>query len=140
MHPNEELVRREADAWDAGDPEAVVALYTRQAVYHIPGNNPLSSDYRGHEGIREYYRRTTELLGALDELDGSEHDLIANDEHAVRLLEIRAGKGDRRAEWRHVAVYHFRDGRIDRVWVHLDPQQVVDAFMTYVGETLAGDS
>ncbi len=32
MHPNEELVRREADAWDAGDPEAVVALYTPQAV------------------------------------------------------------------------------------------------------------
>ncbi len=80
------------------------------------------------------------MLGALDELDGGEHDLIANDKHAVRLIQIRARKGDRRAEWRHVAVYHVRDGKIDRVWVHVDPQPVVDAFTTQVGDTVAGDS
>jgi ketosteroid isomerase-like protein len=140
VHPNEELVRREADAWDRGDPEAIVAFYTPQAVYHIPGNNPLAGDYRGHEGIREYYRKTTQLLGALDELDGREHDLMANDEHAVRLLQIRARKGDQQADFRHVAVYDVRDGKIDRVWVLEDPQQAVDAFMTHVGETLAGNA
>ncbi len=126
MHPNAEVVRREAAAWDTGDPEAVVAHYTPQAVYRIPGNNPLSGDYRGYEGIRDYYRKCTELLEALDELEGVEHDLIANDEH-VRLLQIRVRKGDQQAEFRHVAVYHVRDGKLDRVWVLEDPQDVVDA-------------
>src|SRR3712207_2080131 len=113
MHPNEELVRREAAAWDAGDVEAVVALYMPQAVYHMPGNNPLSGDYRGSEGIREYHRKVTRLLGGLDEVNGREHDVIANDEHVVRLLEIEARRGDWRVEWRHVAVYHVRDGKLD---------------------------
>ena len=137
MHPNEDVVPRELDAWERGDPEAVVACYTPRAVYHCPGNNPLSADYRGHEGIRDYYARCTQLLGALDELEGSEHDLLVNDEHAVRLLEIRARKGDQRAEWLHVAVYHFREVKLDGVWVLEDPQPVADEFMTHVGQTLA---
>ena len=140
MHPNEELVRLEAAAWDRGDPEAVVACYTPQAVYRMPGSNPLSADSHGHEGIRQYYRKCTELLGALDDLSGREHDLLVNDEHAVRLLQISARKGDRQAEWHHVAVYHFRGGKLDGVWVLEDPQHVADAFMTHVGQTLGANA
>ncbi len=137
MHANEEVVRREAAAWDAGDAEAIVALYTPEAVIHSPGNNPLSGEYGGYDGVREYHRKLTQLLGSLDELDGREHDVVANDEHVVRLLQIVARKGDREVEWRHVAVYHIRDGKLDRVWNHMDPQREVDAFVTHVASTLA---
>ena len=92
MHPNEDLVRREAAAWDASDVEAIVAFYTREAVIHSPGSNPLSGEYRGHDGVRDYHRKLSEALGALDGLDGGEHDVVANDEHVVRLLQVSARK------------------------------------------------
>jgi len=136
MHPNEELVRAEAAAWDTGDPEAVVAFYTPQVVCDIRGSGPLAGEYRGHEGIREYYSKCTQQLEALDELGGGEHDVIANDEHVVRLLEVTGRKGDLEVAWRIITVYHVRDGRLDRVWEHSDPQDVVDAFLTHVGKSL----
>ena len=140
MHANEELVRREAAAWDRGDPEAIVAFYTPEAVIHVSGNSPVSGEYRGHEGVREYHRKLSQALGALDELDARQHDILANDEHVVRLLQVVARKGDRSVEWRHVEVYHVRDGKLDRVWNHMDPQGELDAFLTHVGETLGGNA
>ena len=137
MHANEEVVRREAAAWDAGDLEAIVAIYTPEAVIHSPGNNRFSGDYRGHEGVREYHDNVAKTLGSLDELDVREHDVLANDEHVVRLLEVVARKGDRGVAWRHVAVYHVQGGKIDRVWNHHDPQAEVDVFMTHVTNELA---
>ena len=136
MHPNEELVRREAAAWDAGDEEAIVAFYSAEAVIQVSGNSPLSGEYRGQEGVGEYYRRLSRLLGSLDDLNGRVHDTLANDEHVVRLLQVVGRKGARCVEWRHVEVYHVRDGKIDRVWNHMDPQGELDAFMTHVASTL----
>ena len=140
MHPNEDLVRAEAAAWDTGDPEAVVAFYTPQAVCDVQGGGPLAGEYRGHDGIRDSYRSCTELLETLDKLRSVEHDVIANDEHVVRLLEVTARKGDVEAAWRIIAVYHVRDGKLDRKWEHFFPADVADAFLTHVGETLEAHS
>ena len=140
MHPNEELVRAEAAAWDTGDEEAVVAFHTPQAVCEIRGGGPLAGEYRGHDGIREYYRKCVRLLEALDELGGVEHDVLANEEHVVRLLDVTGRKGEVEAAWRIFTVYHVRDGKIDQKWEHFDPRHVVDEFLTHVGETLSGDA
>ena len=137
MHRNEELVRREAAAWDAGDAEAIVASYTPEAVIHFPGDNPLAGEYRGYEGVREYHRKVSELLGSLDELSAPLHAVLANDEHVVRLLQVSCRKGDQEVEWRHIEVYHVRDSKLDRVWKHVDPQSDVDAFLTHVASLLA---
>lgn len=128
-HPNEELLRRESEAWESGDPEAVIALYTEDAVYHYPGNNPLAGDYHGHDGIREFLRKRADLLGAADSAGGHFHDFVANDEHGVQLIHVIAAKRGREVEWRGVVVYHFRDGKLDHAWVHVDPQRVVDEFL-----------
>ena len=136
MHANEELVRREAAAWDAGDVESIVAHYTPVAVIQVAGNSLLSGEYRGYDGVREYHRKLSQLLGALDQLDARVHDVLASEEHVVRLLQIVARKGDREVQWRHVEVYHVLDGKLDRVWNHMDPQHEVDALMTHVASTL----
>ena len=135
MHPHEELIRRESEAWQSGDPEAVVALYTPEAVYHYPGNNPLSGDYHGHDGIRDLHRRRTALIDAADETEAHRHDFIANDEHGIQLVHWLAAKDDRRIEWHGVLVHHFRDGKLDHTWVHIDPQQAVDDFLNSLGGT-----
>ena len=136
MHPYEELIRRESEAWRSGDVEAVLALYTPEAVYHYPGQNPLAGDYRGHEGIRELHRKRTRLIQAVDEAEAHYHDFIANDEHGVQLVHWLAAKGGRNVEWHAVHVYHFRDGKLDHTWVHLDSQQAVDDFLTHLESSI----
>jgi ketosteroid isomerase-like protein len=137
MHPNAELVRREAAAWDGGDADGVAAFYTPHAICDVQGAGPLTGEYRGHDGVRDSYRKCVELLETLDELRSAEHDVIANDEHVVRLLEVTARKGEVKGEWRIIAVYHVLDGKIDRKWEHFFPAPVSDAFLTHVGELLA---
>jgi ketosteroid isomerase-like protein len=139
MHANEELVRHEAAAWDAGDQEAIVAHYGPEAVIHVPRDNPLAGECRGHEGVREYHRKVSELLGSLDDLNAPVHAVLANDEHVVRLIQITCRKGDQEVEWRHIEVYHVRDGKLDRVWKHVDPQRDVDAFLTHIASRPVGD-
>ena len=140
MHPNADLVRAEAAAWDTGEEGAVVAFYTPEALCDILGGGPLAGEYRGHNGSASTTGVGSELLGALDELDGVEHDVIANDDHIVRLREVTGRKGEVQAARRIIAVYHGRDGRLDRKWVDFDPSDVADAFLTHVGETLEAPS
>ncbi|MCA1572712.1 MAG: nuclear transport factor 2 family protein [Chloroflexi bacterium] len=140
MHRNEELVRAEAAAWETGDREAVVAFYTPEAVCDIRGFGPLAGEYRGHDGVREYYSKCVRLIEALDELGGELHDVVANDEHVVALRRVTARKGDLKAAWHIIEVYHVLDGRLDGVWAHSDPRDVVDDFFTQVARTLAEDA
>ena len=136
MHPNEQLVRGEAAAWDAGDVEAIVAYYTAEAEIHVSGTGPLAGDYHGHDGIRDYVGKLSQVLGALEQLDLRVHDVVASDDHVVRLLQVVGRKGERRVEWCHIEIYHVRDGKLDRVWNHMDPQHEVDALMADVAGTL----
>ncbi len=140
MHRNEELVRAEAAAWDTGDPEAVVAFYTPEAVCDIRGFGPLAGEYRGHNGVREYYARCVRLIEALDDVGGELHDVVANDEHVVALRRVTARKGDLKAAWHIIEVYHVLDGRLDGVRAHVDPRDVVDTFFRHVAGTLGGEA
>jgi uncharacterized protein (TIGR02246 family) len=45
-------LNRYADAWRAGDPDAVVELFTPGALYQ---DSPFSEPFKGSEAIREYW-------------------------------------------------------------------------------------
>ena len=55
-HPNATAYRRTADAFRAGDREALVALIDEGVVWHIPGSGPLAGDIHGRiacKGVRD---------------------------------------------------------------------------------------
>ena len=51
MHPNEELLRREYEAFAGNDIDALARIFSDDVVYHIGGDGPLSGDHRGRAAV-----------------------------------------------------------------------------------------
>lgn len=117
------VVEEYIDAIAEGDIERVGEFIADDIVVHIPGNNPMSGDYRGREEVLAHYRslfERTEAAGGSIEVDM--HDLLASDDHVVALSRRTFAGVDARA----VAIYHVDDGKIEEVWVHEAAQDEVD--------------
>ena len=62
-HPNADVLQVQIDALARGDVAKALTWYTEDAVFHYPGRNRLSGDYRGKDQILT-------LLGLVMELTG----------------------------------------------------------------------
>ena len=56
------------------------------------------------------------------------HDVLANDEHAVALVRIRADRPGEQLDDRSVQVFHIRDGKAAEVWTYPADLYASDAF------------
>jgi hypothetical protein len=121
------MLRTLYDAFSRRDVGGVRGLLADGVVFHQPGRNPLSGEYRGIDSV----------LGLLGELGNRSegtfraevHDVIANDQHAVGLLRISGERQGRRLENHPVVhVFHVRDGKLAELWVHPEDQYAVDEF------------
>ena len=56
-HPNEELLRRAYEAFAKGDLGTVMSIFDDDIVWHEPGRNPLSGDFKGHQQVQELFGR-----------------------------------------------------------------------------------
>lgn len=127
MHPNEKLLRREIETLETGS-GSLEDFYTEDHVLHYPGNNPLTGEYRGYDGLAEFGRKLGEVASSVER---DLHDVLANDEHGLQLLTVRAARKDgRRHEWRVAWVIHFRDGKISETWGHFADQYALDEFLS----------
>jgi uncharacterized protein len=127
-HEDEAVVRRFVEAMVARDVGAIADCFADDVVFHIPGRNPLSGDYRGKaEVLTRLFQRWEEAFGGL-EIDV--HDVLANDEHVVVLSDRRARRGTRAVEMRAASIYHVRDGRIGEAWLMEWDPYAIDEFLT----------
>jgi ketosteroid isomerase-like protein len=127
-HPNEELVRRGFDAFAKGDVDTLRELFDQDAVWHVPGRNQLSGDYRGMDTILGLFAKIAELSGGTFRIDL--HDVVANDDHAVGIYVGRGEREGRTLEDRNVLVTHIRNGKISEAWLLNDDQYAADEFFS----------
>lgn len=125
-HPNEDLVRRGYEAFGKGDMDKLNELLSDDIVWHVPGNNPLSGDYKGKEAVFGLFGKIMELSGGT--LRQDIHDVLANDEHAVVLVVAHAERQGKKLEDRQVHVLHIKDGKATEFWNHFGDQSGVDNF------------
>jgi uncharacterized protein len=124
-HANEELLRKGYEAFANGDMEALDALFADDVVWHTPGDNPLSGDYHGKQEVFGLFAKLAELA---DTFEQEIHDVLANDEHGVALIKVRASRGDRTMEQNAVHVWHLADGKVHEYWLFTDDQAAADDF------------
>ena len=102
----------------------VTDLYTADAVLHYIGRHALGGDHHGREEIRSLFVRSREAFRGTQRLDL--HDVIANQTHAVALLQASAERDGRRLRWHRVVVFHLEGDLIGEQWIHDSDQHVIE--------------
>jgi uncharacterized protein len=122
-----ELVRRGYEAFIAGDMEWLNGHLHENVVWHVPGHNLTSGDYRGRENVLAFFARSVQI--ALPEFDI--HDVVASDDHVVVLTTIRWRRNDNNETFEdHVGqVFHLDGGQVLEVWTMGEDLTGFDQFL-----------
>jgi uncharacterized protein len=131
-HPNAELVRRGYDAFIAGDMVWLNEHLHENIVWHEPGSNALSGEYKGRDAVLAHF--ANQLKWFIPEYEI--HDAVANDDHAIVLASVRTRRHDNKEtlEGRYVHVFHV-DSKEQALesWIFNEDQPAFDAFLTGIG-------
>ena len=120
-HPNATLVRRINDAMSRGDAAAVEGMLADDVVWHEIGR---AEPIRGKAALRERMRGP----GVDYEIAIQTHDVVANDEHAIALVEATATRQGRTFTYRTAEIFHVRAGQIAERWPFSDDTAGIAAF------------
>jgi uncharacterized protein len=120
-HPNATLIRRALDAMNSGDPAAVTAVLDPDVEWHEIGRD---DPIMGVQALGERY-----AAGAADfTITSTMHDVVANDEHVVALVNAEADRNGRHLSYRTAEIFHVRDGRITARWTFSDDTAAINEF------------
>jgi uncharacterized protein len=125
-HPNADLLAAQIEALARGDIVAAMSFYTDDVVFHYPGRNPLSRDYRGKGEVLALLSKVMQITNGA--FRPEVHDILASDDHVAALVTVRAERDGIPVEWLSVDLFHVRDGMLSEHWVHEVDQDVVDQF------------
>lgn len=127
-HPNVAILRRLSDQMNSstnpGDIEAIM-------------NEGLADDVEWHEigrteptiGKAAMKERVAAGFGDT-EIKVDEHDTIANDTHAVQLMNVTARRGDKTLNYRTAEIFHMKDGKITARWAFSDDTAAIIEFFS----------
>ena len=128
-HPNEELAREAAAAFQQGDMDALRDKYlAADTRWHVPGRNPIAGDYQGVDQVLGLFGKIFELTDGTYRIEV--HDVVANDEHVVSLLTARAERAGKQLTANQTLVSHFADGKFHEVWVQQADPYALDEFFS----------
>jgi ketosteroid isomerase-like protein len=71
-------------------------------------------------------RRYQESVGDF-EIKTDMHDVLANDEHAVQLMNVTATRGNKTHQYRTAEIYHMKDGKITARWAFSDEKPLASS-------------
>jgi ketosteroid isomerase-like protein len=122
-----ELVRKGYEAFIAGDMEWMNEHLHENIVWHVPGSNVLSGDYRGREDVLAFFAKSVQV--ALPEFDM--HDIVASEDHVVALVTNKWRRNDNGEEFEGhtIQVFHIENGQAIEVWTMDDDQAGFDKFL-----------
>ena len=126
-HPNAGVIRSAYEAVERGDMETFAAALDDDIVWHesVPG---FEGTYHGRDEAVGLLGRIFAETGM--EVHGISIDhVLADDTHAMVLMESTVSVGDRRQTSRYVDVYLVRGGRAIEHWhLPLDPNAEAELY------------
>jgi len=119
-HPNATKYREVMEAMNAGHPEQAADLMADDIVWWMIGSE-------------EPLRGKQALMDSMSAFPGVDikvdlHDVIANDEHLVALVNATATKDGRTFQYRTAEIHHVKDGKITERWAFSDDTEAIAKF------------
>ena len=123
---NLEVMRRTLDAFQRGDIASLSALISPEAIWHVPGRNPLARDYRGHPEVFGFFGKLMESTGGTFRLEPI--DMLANERGGIYIDRARAERAGKSLDVMLILRVAIRDGRITEGWDCFHQEQLWDSF------------
>lgn len=118
-HPNAALARRALESLNTGDYMAMSELLADDVVWHEIGR---AEPRRGKAAMAA-------SAGATDyEITARLHDVVANDDHTIALVEATATRGGKTLTYRTAEIMHIRDGKVAERWAFSDDTAAIVEF------------
>ena len=125
-HPSVAAARRVFEGFRRGD--VSLELFSPDAVWHVPGANAMSGDYRGVGEIGPFLRRTRELTGGTYDVELVW--AVGDDERLVAVYRARGERPDGRTldieqallirldggRWREIRAQPLDQSAFDAFW------------------------
>lgn len=118
--------RHALEQWSSGDADdhglgALGDVLADDVVWHLAGDE---RPIRGRDAVLERLRADLDVV----EVDADVHDVLANDEHAMALLQVHLRRGDRQVGYAAVEIVHHDGERVTERWAIVSNLQAVAAF------------
>jgi ketosteroid isomerase-like protein len=122
---NIETVRR-FYAGPAADDAHRVPMFAPDAIWHVPGDNPVSGEYRGIEAIT---RTMVGRMQPLDEWRIEVRDVMGNADHVVGVVHLTGSRYGATIDTPGAHVFRFNsEGEIVEAWGFTSDQARLDDF------------
>lgn len=120
-HPNATLARAMLDAMNRGDVQALDGFTADDIVWHEIGR---TEPRRGKAALQSAFAASAGDYAITATL----HDVVANDEHTIALVEATVTRSGRTFTYRVAEVYHIRGGKLVERWAFSDDTAAITAF------------
>ena len=127
-HPNADLLHRAYAAFAIGDIPTVLGVVANDITWHVPGRSPLSGDYKGHDGVLDFFGKCIDLSGGT--LRISVEEVLAEGERAVVLCTVSAQRNGQSWSAPEVHVWRIAHGKAVEFHEFQGDQQTEDEFWT----------
>jgi uncharacterized protein len=125
-HPNAELIRRGYEAFAHGDVPAVLDILGHDITWHVPGRSPLSGDYKGHEGVLDFFGKSMELSSGTLRVDADE--ILSDGDRVVVLATVSAERHGQSWSSPEIHVWRVLEGKAAEFREFQGDQQTEDEF------------
>ena len=122
-HPNAAKYREMSKAMDSGDFMSMAdGLSDDVEWWEIGSDQPV----RGKAALME---RMQGMMSEGGSIKADLHDVIANDEHMVALVNATVERNGKTMSYRTAEIYHVKDGKITHRWAFSDDTgKIIDFF------------
>ena len=126
MSPNASIVRKTYENFAKGDIPLVIEVFAPSITWHVPGQSPISGDYRGRDEIVGFFKHTLALCGGIFAIEV--HHVLSEENVVVALVTVKAERNGRSAAFEEVHVWRVSDGKITAFREFQGDEQVEDRF------------
>jgi ketosteroid isomerase-like protein len=125
--PTSDIVRQFHSAQQRGDGAAIMDALADDVVWHVPGTNMLSRDYRGKAEVAGFFGRVRELSGGTIRTELIE--VLDGESFGIALVRVFAEREGKTLDGQFQAfTYRIENGKIAEFWFMVEDRYAVDAF------------